>query len=496
MKNILPILRLRRNPQPQQLCASTGFAGEPTDAGVGESVLNTQALLIGLMVPNLVVLINSTMVRVALPAIRSDFNAQSDQIAWVVTAYTLPFMIMMPVYGRLADRFGKRQLLLVGISVFLLGTCINLSAPDLRLLLVGRAIQGVGTAGVTPLAIAMISELFPARQRGKALGTWNSIGPAAGVVGPLLVGVLIDRWGWRPIFVPALLAGLLAASAVQKCIPPDVKSNAQPGFLNRFDWGGVVLLSVAATTLLFYVSSRLITGVPSLRDWRLLALASFLLSSFVIWEKRHPNPFISLGILRHGALVKASLCASIRMIGMSGISFLLPLYLADIQNLNAAWIGITFLLHSGSLLATMRIGGQLADRWGSRRPVVLGMSMQVGGMVYFAFLPSTSALYMVVVGLVTHSLGAGLAQAALHRAAMGGVPQVQTGMVAGVYSMIRFGGTVLGPAVEGVFLQQGLDWGLPTIKAYQNVYWFIAGVVVLGVIVALTIREHPDHQTE
>jgi MFS family permease len=313
------------------------------------------------------------------------------------------------------------------------------------------------------------------------------------VIGPLLAGVLIDTWGWRTIFIPALAAALLAAFVVRRCIPDAVENvPSRPDFLNSFDWAGVVLLSAAATSILLYVSSRLVTGVPALRDWRLLALACLSATSFVFWEKRQANPFIALGILRLGSLARASLCASVRMVGMSSMSFLLPLYLADIQNLSASWIGPIFLLHSGSLLVTMRLGGQLADRWGSRRPVALGMSMQVAGMVYFAFLPSTAVLPMVVLGLVTHSLGAGLAQAALHRAAMGGVPQAQTGMAAGVYSMLRFSGTVLGPAVEGVLLQAGLDRGLPTITAYQHVYSFVAGVGLLGVLVALTLREQPE----
>jgi predicted MFS family arabinose efflux permease len=288
------------------------------------------------------------------------------------------------------------------------------------------------------------------------------------------------------------MVGLVAAFVVPRCIPAS-RGNARPGFLHGFDWGGVVLLGAGVTTLLFYVSSRLITGVPALRDWRLLAGASLLMASFVIWEKRRPNPFISLDIFAHRPFAQTSFCSGARMFVMSGIIFLLPLYLADVQALNAAWIGFALVVHAGALFVTMRFGGQLADRWGSRWPVVLGMGVQTGAMVCFALLSGAAGLIPVIIWLIAHGLGAGLALPALHRAAMGQVTQAQMGVAAGLYSMIRFGGMMLGTTLEGVLLQQGLDRGLPTAEAYQMVYWLVAGVGLLGVIVGVTLREAAEN---
>ena len=129
---------------------------------------NARAILVGLMAPTVMVVLNASVFAVALPAIRDSFDAQADLLAWVVTGFTLSFVVFMPLYGRLGDGFGMRKPFLAGIILFLLGTAISALALDLRLLLLGRAIQGAGAAGITPLAIAMISEYFPARQRGKA----------------------------------------------------------------------------------------------------------------------------------------------------------------------------------------------------------------------------------------------------------------------------------------------------------------------------------------
>jgi MFS family permease len=379
---------------------------------------------------------------------------------------------------------------LIGISVFLTGTAITLLATDLRFLIVGRVIQGVGAGGMNPLCIALISDRFPPGERGKALGTWNSMGPAAGVIGPFLAGFLIDHLGWYTIFGPVLLVGMVALFAVKELVPPTGRDFVQPGFLRTLDWGGAVLLGASIMMLVFYVSSRPITGIDALRDWRLLALTVLFFGSFLFWEKRHSHPFIALNIFASKSFSRASLGAAIRMFSMSGIGFLMPLYIADVHALSAVSIGSMLMLHAGALLATMRIGGQLADRWGSSRwPVMMGSSMQVGAMVGFALLPGTAPLGLVVVGLAAHGLGAGIFLAALHRSAMGGIAPDQTGMAAGLYSMFRFGGTVLGTALGGVVLQYGLDRYLLTIDAYQMVFWFIAAVATLGVVIGWGLQE-------
>lgn len=447
-----------------------------------------QTVLVGLMIPSAMIALNRSMINVALPAIRDNFEAGVDRVAWVITIYTLPNVILMPLYGRLGDGLGKRRLLLIGVAIFTLGTCLNLFASNLYLLMLGRAIQGAGAASIMPLAIASISQLFPVNSRGRALGVWNTVGPAIGVVGPLLAGSLIDLVGWRTIFLPILLVGIVSPFIVRRSLPP-IPGNAQVGFLHTFDWVGVTLLSATATSLLFYLSSQSITGVTALADWRLLLLTLFLLISFIIWERRSNNPFIFLGVFTQKLFTLASISGALRMFASSGISFVIPLYLADIQKLNALAIGVTLLTHSGAGAITVRLGGQLADRWGSRWLVVFGASVQMGVMAHFALLSGTAPLPLIIMGMVAHGLGVGLAVAALHRVAIGDMPLEQMGMAAGLYSMIRFSGLVFGTALDGVLFQYGLDRGLLPLQAYHFVFWFLVGVALLGIIVGLTLRE-------
>src|SRR5690606_4583659 len=244
----------------------------PPPSGAAVAPWNLRAVLIGLMVPMGMTVLNLSMFGVAMPFIRESFQAEADTMAWLVTAYTLPFVMFMPLYGRLSDGLGKRRLFTIGIIIFFIGTVICLLAQTIPQLLVGRVIQGVGTAGVNPLCIAIISELFPDSQRGKALGTWSSTGPATSMVAPFVGGFLVDQWGWQTMFVPGVLAAAAAMYVVRGYVPK-LAPKSQPGFLRHFDWLGLTLLSASIMALVAYLSSRLLPGVEPLRDWR-LALAT------------------------------------------------------------------------------------------------------------------------------------------------------------------------------------------------------------------------------
>jgi MFS family permease len=433
-------------------------------------------------------MLNFSMFGVALPVIRDAFNIQTNIAAWLVIVYTAPFMILPPLYGRMGDGLGKRQVLLIGIVTFLVGTVVTLLATQLGFLMVGRAIQGLGAAGIIPLSIAIISQYFPAGEQGKALGTWNSVAPTMHMIGPLLAGLLIDYLSWRTIFGPVMVVGLVALWIVRRQIPAE-EVKAPPNFLRSFDWGGIALFTITVTGLIFYLSSKAITGVTPLQDWRLLGMTLLLAGAFIYWEKHHTHPFVALNIFADKTFGRASFCAAARMFAMSGIGFLMPLYLADIHGLSAASTGILLTIHAGALLITLRVGGQLADRWTGRWPITGGMTMQVTAMISFALLPASVAIWVVGGVIMFHGFGAGLSLAPLHRATMGNIAADQKGIAAGLYSLIRFGGTLLGPALAGVVLQQGLDRFLQPITAYHIVFWLIAGVAVLGVVLGWKLQE-------
>jgi DHA2 family methylenomycin A resistance protein-like MFS transporter len=444
--------------------------------------------LIALMLPQLTAVLNLTMVSVALPAIRETFDAPADLMAWVVTAYTLPYVALMPLYGRLGDDLGIRRMLLVGVSVFLAGTALNALSQSLPLLLLGRFVQGLGASGVVPLAIAMIVRVFSAETRGHALGQWNSIGPAAGIIGAMVGGVIIDGLGWRATFAVPLVTGVVTLCMVRRVLRAPERL-VRVGALRTFDWVGVLLLSATLAALLFTITSQQITGRPPLTDWRLLLGTVALGAAFVWHERGRAAPFVDLSILADASFRKASISSATRMFVMSGANFLTPLFLAEIKGLNATAIGLVVTMRSVALLPTMYFGGRMADRWGSRLPITLGLGVQAASHVLLALSGPGPGAALVVAGLLLNGLGAGVALPALHRAAMSGPEGERGGAAAGLYSMIRFWGMMLGTALTGVLLQGLLDRGVSPLSSYRLAYASALVAGLIGVVTAATLRE-------
>lgn len=448
----------------------------------------SRAILVALLFPTMAIILNGSMFGVALPTIRDEFTMSNDVAAWLAIAFSLPFMIFMPLYGRLGDELGRSRLLVSGVVVFSAGSVLSFTANTQILLFIGRVIQGAGSAGVTPLSLAIIAQRFSPSERGRAMGAWNSIAPGTAIFAPSLGGFLVDTFGWRTIFIPAIAVAAVAILIVRWQIPT-LRGKSNWAVLRIFDWGGVLLLGGMMTSLVLYVSSRPVTGVEPLRDWRLLLGTMLFALVFVIWERRQREPVVDLRIFRQRGFRLASLSAALRMAMMVGIGFVIPLYLADVYGLNASTIGLLATAHSLALFVFIRLGGSLSDRWPNRRLVIISLGVQMSVMTYFSLLPGDLPLLWIVVGTVTHGSGAGLSLAALHRMALGSVSEEHAGSAAGIYSTTRFAGSMLSIALAGVILQNGLDGGLPPLDAYQHVYAFLAAVGFIGVIFATRLKE-------
>ncbi len=448
---------------------------------------NPNRILLGLMIPSAIMVLNMSMFSVALPTMRDEFQVQPDQAAWLVAAYTLPFVIFTPLYGRLGDTLGKRRMLLTGIVIYIIGVIFSLFAVDQRLIIVGRVAQGIGTAGVNPLSIALIAELFPPAQRGRALGSWSSTGPGIATLAPFAAGFLVDHWGWRANFIMLLVAAVAAFFLMLNYLPQPTERFERKHLLN-FDWIGFLLLALACICFVFYLSSRPITGVEPLQDWRLLLPALLLFLGFYRWERHFRAPLIDFSLFARKNFGLASLCALIRMILMNSNDFLLPLYFTDIHGIRPSTLGMILAAYSGALLTTTRLAGQLSDRGLGRWLIVGGLSLQCSMLITLANLPATAAVVLVIGVVFLLGMGAGLSLAVLSNVVMGDVPQAQSGAAAGLFSMIRFSGSIIGTTLAGVFLRQALGFSALPVAAYQIVFGTVAVVAVIGALLALRLE--------
>ncbi len=440
------------------------------------------------MVPFMMIVVNNAMFNVALPVIRKTFAMKADTTAWLAAAYTLPFMLFMPLFGRLGDALGKKTLFLLGIVIFNAGTILCMAATTIPMVMVGRIIQGIGGGSVHPMCMSIITDHFEPREHGNALGTWNSIGPITGLLGPALGGILIDVFGWRIVYLPILVTGVCTFIVIKLSIVSDREPRTQFSF-RSFDWWGVLFLCLMVVSLVFFTSSRPITGVPPFQDWRIGIAAVVTAVLFIGRQLRRDDPFVDLSIFKNRMFTRASLGVSIRMFTMSAINILVPLYLFDILNFKATSTGLILMLHAGFLLITMKIGGTIADRWTMGPAVALGLLTQAIMMVFLGLLPQGIHPSFVFIVVAAHGLGAGFSLASLHKAAMGNTTKEQSASAAGLYSMIRFAGVLFGTALGGVILQTGFDRGLPMLKAYQVSFLVFAGVALIGVILSLGMKK-------
>ncbi len=434
------------------------------------------------MTPTLAVITMLAMFAVAIPSLRTEFSLTEDVASWLQVAYAMPFMMSMPLYGRLADGLGARRLLLLGLIMFIVGTILLMFLDTLPMIFLARAIQGFGAGGVNPLSMAIIMHNAPDEQRGNMLGTWNSIGPVAGMVGPLVGGILIDLYGWRSIFALALAVAVPAMILAWKGIPFDERNRETSGreLLRNFDWPGVMLFNGTVVLLVFYLSSRPVTGLDPLTDWRLAIGALVFGILFVQLQRKRRNPFIHLSIFRNRNFSFASISVSIRMALMSGVTFVTPLYGTDLFALSATAAGAIITMHSFALLVTMRLGGVLIDRYHSRVQIIAGLSIESVAMLALALLPVQAGLFPVLAAITLHGLGAGLCLAALHLFALNSVPLDQSATAAGLYSMVRFAGSMFGQAVGGVVLFAGISQFGVSGAGYTPVFVFYLLLSLIG----------------
>jgi MFS family permease len=444
------------------------------------------------MFPSMLMPLISTMSRVALPIIRDEFQLQADVTAWVSAAFTLPFMLLMPVYGRLSDGVDPRRLILMGTVIYAAGTILVMSSTSVASVMFGNAILGLGVAGMMPLGMSLVSSLFSERERGRALGTWSQIGPTTGFVGPFIAGFCAAAWGWRSTYAPPLLLAIVAFVVIWVRVASRERVSGQTrAYLKAFDWGGFALLSVSLSSFVFFLSSRAITGVAPMRDWRLLGISIVFFASFWLWERRRISPFVSTYILTNTRFLTSSFVASTRMAAMGGLTLLIPLYLVDIHQLEPQQLGAMLVLNSGAMALVTRFAGDLADRLGTRWPASIGLVIQIAVMLIFWTFTAETSLWIVGSTLAFHGIGAGLLLASLHRYVMSTVDDSHRGAAAGVYSMLRFVGAVIGTSLSGVILQSHLDAGMDLVRAYQETFVLLAVFPVAGILVAQVLKEKP-----
>ncbi len=387
------------------------------------------------------VILDSTIVNVALPQIGIALHA-SQGIEWIVTAYLLAVGVAQPATGWLADRFGRKQIFVISLALFAVGSTLVAFSPNLPVLVFFRIVQGLGGGALMPVGMAIIYELFPPHKRGTALGVWGIAAMAAPAVGPPLGGYLVTAASWRWLFlinVPIGAIGVVAAIRLLR----DVGFREQ----RRFDAGGFGLAATGLVALLVGFSQASGWGWASPASIAVLAFGVVALAAFVVQERRVDEPLIDLRMFGYRTFNLTMIIVWLITVMQFARLVFIPLELETVRNLTALKVGLLLTPAALGVAATMPIGGRLADHVGARFPVALGSSIIAGAAWMLAHLSKTTSLSTIVAILVVQGMGTGLAMMPNTVAAMNALPSRFVAQASAVRSLNRQVAGALGTAV-------------------------------------------------
>jgi len=396
------------------------------------------------------IMLDNTVVNVALPSIQEDLGASLSALEWTVNAYTLTFAVLLVTGGRLGDIFGRRRVFLFGVVVFALSSAAIGLAPTQTWLVAGRAVQGVGAAFMMPGTLSIITNAFPAEERGKAIGTWAGVSALALAIGPVVGGALAEYVSWRAIFFLNLP---VAAGAVAVTLFAAHESRDE-SVARTVDIPGIATLSVGLTALVLALVEGNSWGWGSARIVALLATAAVALPAFGFVERRVSKvPMVDFTFFRSRTFVGANTVGFIVSFSMLAMFFFLALYMQNILGYSPVEAGIRFLPSTLVIMVVAPISGRLADRVGSRPLMAVGLSLTSFALFLQTRIDVGTSYGLLLPAFVIMGAGIGMTMSPMSTAAMNAVRDDKAGVASGILSMSRMVGGTFGVAALGALFQ-------------------------------------------
>ncbi|HEY7381903.1 MAG TPA: DHA2 family efflux MFS transporter permease subunit [Gaiella sp.] len=430
--------------------------------------------------------LDNLVVTTAIPVIREDLNASLESLEWTVNAYTLTFAVLLLTGAALGDRFGRRLVFAIGLSVFTLGSVGAALAPTVEALNLARAVQGLGGALVMPLTLTLLSAAVPAERRGLALGAWGGIGGLAVAFGPVVGGAVVEGIAWQWIFWLNVPIGIvlvpLALSRLQESHGPSA----------RLDLPGLGLASAGLFGIVWGLVRGNAEGWGSAEIVTSLALGGLLVAAFVAWELRTLQPMLPMGFFRSRTFSLANVASLFMFFGMFGSIFLLAQFFQTVQGYSPLGSGLRILPWTLAPMFIAPVAGALSDRLNPSRILGTGLALQALALAWIATVSTPTIAYgELIVPFVIAGVGMALFFAPMANVVLSAVRPEQEGQASGANNAIRELGGVFGVAVlASVFAHVG---GYESSEAFSdgmNVAVYVgAAVVALGALAAFAIPD-------
>jgi EmrB/QacA subfamily drug resistance transporter len=434
------------------------------------------------------VTLDNLVVTTALPVIRVDLHSGLSGLEWTVNAYTLTFAVLLLTGAALGDRFGRRLMFTIGLSIFTLASAAAALAPTIGALDAARAFQGLGGAIVLPLTLTILSASVPPERRGVAIGAWGGISGLAVAFGPLVGGAVVSGFSWHWVFWLNVPIGIVLVPLVL------TRLDESYGRHGKVDLRGLALVSIGLLGIVWGLVRGNTVGWGSPEIVGAIAVGALLTAGFVLWERRAPAPMLPMQFFRDRTFSLANAASLFMSFGMFGSIFLLAQYFQTVQHYSPLASGVRILPWTAMPMIVAPIAGAFSDRVGGHRLMGAGLALQALGLAWIAAVSTPTTPYAELVApFAISGIGMALFWAPVANVVLGSVPAEAEGQASGANNAIRELGGVLGVAVlAAVFAQAG---GYQSGQAFTDgmvpAVWIGAGIVLFGSLASFAIKRRP-----
>ena len=452
--------------------------------------------LVLLALAEFMVILDASIVNIALPSIQRGLHFSKDNLSWVVNAYVLAFGGLLLLGGRLADLRGRRHMFIVGLVVFGGASVVGGLSASQGQLIASRAVQGAGAAILAPAALALVTAIFrEGAERNRALGIWGAVAGSGAAAGVLLGGVLTSALNWRWVLFVNVPVAIIAV-----VIAPRLLSESRAQARRReFDLPGAISVTTGLTMLVYALIEAQKIGWGTTRTIALLAIAMVLLIAFVLIELRTSAPLVPFGIFRIRAVAGANAVAILVGAALIGMFFFLTLYMQQVLGYSAIKAGVSQLPLAVTIILAAGLAPRLVARIGPRAVIATGLTLLTGGLIWFAQIPTHGAFVDDLLGpSLLIAIGLGLTYVPMTIASVTGIANSQTGLASGLINTTQQIGGALGLAIAATVANTQTDHylrahhGATAVPAalthgFRAGFLIDAGFVALGVLAALAL---------
>jgi EmrB/QacA subfamily drug resistance transporter len=454
------------------------------------------------------IMLDNTVVNVALPSIQRDLNTGLSELEWIVTGYALTFAALMLIGGKVADAYGRRLIFVVGIAVFTLASLWCGLADSGSMLITARIVQGVGAALMNPATLSIIAATFPPRERGTAIGIWAGVSALALAIGPLAGGLITEHLDWSWIFFINVPVGILGIAASFVFIDESRDEKHE-----RLDIPGLATSAVGLFSLTYALIEANTYGWGSPRIVGAFAVAAVALGAFVLLERYQRAPMLPLELFRNRTYTGANTVILLVALAMFGVFFFVSLYMQQILRYSPVQAGAAFLPMTLLIVVVAPLAGRMTDRVGSRAFMTVGMTLLAIQLLYFSRLGSDATYWELLPAMIIGGIGMAATMTPSAAAATRSVPVDKAGVGSAVLNAFRqVGGSIgialmgaimagqaggarpapgagLSPAERGLFVARFMD-------GFKSALMVAAVIAFAGAIVAFTlVRVHEREES-